>query len=159
MTEEEKKQLCEFRSSLDKSLFTNLPYSRRIEKPWGYEVHWVKDDSPYMGKLIHIDEDKRLSLQVHDAKLESWFVVAGQAIVMLENSKGEMEKIIPEAGKGYTSTLGQKHRIIGGKGGCDIIEVSTPETGNTYRLEDDYDRATETDEARQQRNLKATETN
>jgi len=45
-----------------------------------------------------------------------------------------------ELGKGFTCDLGQKHRLVGVTD-CDIIEISTPEIGITYRLEDDYQRA------------------
>ena len=41
---------------------------------------------------------------------------------------------------------------MGGKGGGVFIEVSTPEDGNTFRLEDDYNRTTETEDSRQKRN-------
>ena len=26
----------------------------RVEKPWGYELHWAKTDR-YVGKLIHVN--------------------------------------------------------------------------------------------------------
>jgi len=123
-------------------------YVRRVEKPWGYELHWVPDGMPYMGKVIHINEDCRLSLQVHDEKQESYFVMAGHGSVIWENNQGEMIETILEPGKGYTTQVGQKHRLKGLEGGCDIIEVSTPETGTTWRLEDDYDRKHQTPEER-----------
>jgi len=32
----------------------------RVEKPWGYELHWAKTER-YVGKLIHVNDDwKRL---------------------------------------------------------------------------------------------------
>lgn len=52
--------------TFDPKDFTTSSYIRRIEKPWGYELHWVPEDAPYMGKLIHINAGARLSLQVHD---------------------------------------------------------------------------------------------
>ncbi len=157
MTDAEQKEMEEFRSTIDTSKFVNDPYVRRVEKPWGYELHWVPEDFPYMGKIEHINEGMRMSLQVHDEKLESWFVMAGNASVIIENTEGEMEEIEMKPGMGYTCKLGQKHRLKGGKGGCDIIEVSTPEFGNTYRLEDDFDRSTETEAARVERNKEAVE--
>ncbi|MGA2968165.1 MAG: hypothetical protein ABSD69_03295, partial [Candidatus Levyibacteriota bacterium] len=50
-------------------------------------------------------------------------------------------------GKGYTTLIGQRHRLCGITD-CDIIEFSTPEKGTTLRLEDDYKRPDETPEQR-----------
>lgn len=123
------------------------PYCKRIDKPWGYELHWVPSDAPYMGKLLHLNAGARLSLQVHDEKSESWFIIKGEAVVLWEDESGNMIETELEYGQGYTTQLGQKHRLIG-RTDCDIIEVSTPEIGTTWRLEDDYSRPDETPEQR-----------
>ena len=127
--------------------FSNLPYIRKIEKPWGYELHWTKDDLPYMGKVIHINSGARLSLQTHDKKQESWFIISGRGKVIWENNEGNLVETELENGKGYTCSVGQKHRLAGITD-CDIIEVSTPEVGTTFRLEDDYNRPDETEDLR-----------
>ena len=133
--------------TFDPKGFTQDPYRLRIEKPWGYEIHWVPADAPYMGKVLHINKDTRLSLQIHDHKQESWFLMAGEAKVIWENSKGELTETILQKGVGYSTSLGQKHRLVGVTD-CDILEVSTPEIGTTWRLEDDYARPDETEEQR-----------
>ncbi len=138
-------------SQFDKSKFNNSAYSRRIEKPWGYEIHWVKDDKPYMGKVLHIDEGKRLSLQIHDKKQESWLLISGKAKVIWDNPHGELIETELQEGEGFTTEVGQRHRLFGITN-CDIIEVSTPEIGTTYRLEDDYSRPDETEDQRSLRN-------
>jgi hypothetical protein len=51
-------------------------------------------------------------------------------------------------GKGYSTKVGQKHRLKGLEGGTDILEVSTPEAGTTWRLEDDYARKDQTPQER-----------
>ena len=33
----------------------------RVEKPWGYELHWEKTDR-YVGKLIHVNAGHALRL-------------------------------------------------------------------------------------------------
>lgn len=134
-------------NNIDKSKFSNDSYVKRVDKPWGYELHWVPENLPYMGKVIHIDAGKRLSLQIHDQKQESWFLVNGHAKVVWENNQGELIETELEQGKGYTCALYQKHRLCGITD-CDIIEVSTPEKGTTLRLEDDYKRPDETPEQR-----------
>lgn len=132
---------------IDKSNFTNASYVKKIEKPWGYELHWVPEDRPYMGKIEHVNAGARMSLQIHDQKLESWFLMSGQAKIIWENSQGDLIETILEPGKGYSCEIGQKHRLAGITD-CDIIEVSTPEIGTTERLEDDYSRPNETPEVR-----------
>lgn len=127
------------------------PFVNRVEKPWGYEIHWTSPNLPYMGKILHVSAGKRLSLQRHDKKQETWFMMSGRAKAMLDNEKGELVEVELEYGKGYTNAVGQRHRLIGITD-CDIIEVSTPEIGTTERLEDDYKRPDETEEIRKQKN-------
>ena len=136
-------------SDFDTTTFTNEGYSRRVEKPWGYELHWTPDDLPYMGKILHVDADKRLSLQAHDKKQESWMVLNGQCKVIWDSPEGELIETVLEPGKGFTCAIGQRHRLAGITD-CDILEVSTPEIGVTWRLEDDYARPDETEELRRQ---------
>lgn len=131
--------------------FENRPYARRIEKPWGWEIHWVPDGKPYMGKILHINAGQRLSLQLHDKKLESWYLINGKAKLIIENQNGELEEIELKNDVGYSCNVNQKHRLAG-KTDCDIVEVSTPENGTTYRLEDDFSRSDETEEKRKLRN-------
>jgi mannose-6-phosphate isomerase len=127
----------------DTAGFDTEAYAKRIDKPWGYEIHWVPADAPYMGKIIHINAGARLSLQLHDEKQESWTVINGQAAVIWENAAGELIQTDLIAGQGYSTKLGQRHRLIGVTD-CDVLEVSTPELGTTWRLDDDYARPHET---------------
>ena len=131
----------------DPATFSNDPYVKRVEKPWGYEIHWVPADAPYLGKVLHINEGARLSLQLHDEKQESWFVMKGKAAVIWENDQGELIQTELLPGQGYSTKLGQRHRLIG-LTDCDVLEVSTPELGTTWRLDDDYARPHETPEQR-----------
>ncbi len=34
----------------------------RVEKPWGYELHWAKTDR-YVGKILHVMAGQALSLR------------------------------------------------------------------------------------------------
>lgn len=129
------------------SSFDTSPYVKRVEKPWGYELHWVRPGEPYIGKLLHVNAGARLSLQLHDIKQESWFLVNGQAAVIWEDNSGELVETELQPGWGYSTKIGQKHRLKGITD-ADIVEVSTPEAGTTYRLEDDYARPDETPEQR-----------
>lgn len=133
----------------DPKIFSDDGYVRQIEKPWGYETHWTPADKPYMGKILHINAGKQLSLQIHDQKQESWFLINGQAKVVWDDNKGDLIETELEKGKGYSCVIGQRHRLVGITD-CDVVEVSTPEIGTTYRLEDDFKRPDETEEVRKQ---------
>jgi len=139
----------EFLQNRDLSTYTNEPFSKKVEKPWGYEIIFTPPTLSYAGKIIHVQAGKRLSLQVHDKKQESYFIASGRGGVMLENTKGEMEEIELQKDQGLTVAIGQKHRLFGITD-CDIFEVSTPEIGTTFRLEDDYNRPDETEEMREE---------
>jgi len=152
MTDEEQTAYHQFRSTIDPTSFSNLPYVRRIEKPWGWEIHFVPESLPYMGKLIHINAGKRVSLQAHDGKQESWLKLSGDARLILENPTGSLDEIAMEDGKGYSLALGQVHRLIAGETDAEFLEVSTPEKGTTFHIEDDYNRPSETEELRAKRN-------
>lgn len=141
----------DFLKSIDKSKFDSPPYVKRVEKPWGYEIIFTQKELPYTGKIMHLEAGKRQSLQIHDKKQETYYLAMGRGGVLIENPGGEMDKVEFEMGKGYTTMVGQKHRLFAITD-CDIFEVSTPEVGNTYRLEDDYSRPTETDEMRKDSN-------
>ncbi|MBI2074987.1 MAG: cupin [Candidatus Levybacteria bacterium] len=131
----------------DPSTFSNNSYVKKVEKPWGYELHWVPESRPYLAKIEHINAGKRLSLQIHDQKMESWFLLYGRAKVIWDDSNGNLVETEMVHGKGYSCSTGQRHRLVGITD-CDIIEVSTPEIGTTYRLEDDFNRPNETPEQR-----------
>lgn len=132
-------------------LFETQPFQEKIEKPWGYEIIFTKKDSQQTGKILHVLAGKKLSLQYHDEKVETLCLFSGQAKIWLENSSGEIEKISMQLGHGYRVEPMQKHRIEAVTE-CDVFEVSSPETGNTFRISDEYERPTETEELRKQKN-------
>jgi mannose-6-phosphate isomerase len=125
------------------------PHARRIEKPWGYEILVSPPDVPYTAKLIHVRAGKRLSLQIHDVKIETQTLVAGRGILVLEGPDGQLHDIEMQPGVGYHITVGQRHRLCAAPDAdATIFEASTPEAGITLRLEDDYARPHETEELR-----------
>lgn len=133
--------------AFDTSNFTNEPYVKHVEKPWGFELHWVPESAPYMGKLLHINEGYQFSLQAHESKLESWWLASGKAVLIWDDSNGNLVETPLEPRKGYTLSKGQRHRIRAITD-CEVIEASMPEGGTTWRLEDDYSRPDETPEQR-----------
>ena len=134
----------------DKSKFSTIPFLKKVEKPWGYEFILAKNGLSFTGKILHLNKGKRLSLQYHEEKEETLCLFKGEAKLYLENTKGILQEIIMEPKKGYLVIPFQKHRLEGITD-CDLLEASTPEKGNTVRVEDDYHRDTETEEDRKMR--------
>jgi mannose-6-phosphate isomerase len=138
------------RSEFNPATFSLNPQARRIDKPWGYEVLLSPADVPYTMKLIHVKAGKRLSLQLHDVKIETQTLVAGRGILVLEGPDGALHDIPMEPGVGYHVTVGQRHRLCAAPDAdATVFEASTPEAGTTLRLEDDYARPDETEQLRQ----------
>lgn len=127
--------------------FQSEEYVLRIGKPWGHELHFAKEDDPLMVKILHINAGDRLSEKAHRVKRESYWILDGQCNVISENSDRQMVTFNLEYDKGYTTTVGQRHRQQGITD-CRVFEVSTPERGKTWRIQDDYERPDETDEQR-----------
>jgi mannose-6-phosphate isomerase-like protein (cupin superfamily) len=112
----------------------------RVEKPWGYELHWAKTDR-YVGKLIHVNAGHALSLQYHNQKDETIFLWSGrmtfeiapdgkqEPVTRREMRPGEAVHIVPKTVHRMTAITD-----------CDIFEVSTPELDDVVRLQDMYGR-------------------
>ena len=129
--------------------FSLEPTARRVDKPWGYEVLLSPADAPYAAKIIHVEAGKRLSLQLHDAKVETQTLVTGRAVLMLEGTDGELHEVAMQPGVGYHVAVGQRHRLCAAPDqSATVFEASTPEVGVTLRLEDDYARPDETEDRR-----------
>ncbi|MBP9817772.1 cupin domain-containing protein [Candidatus Shapirobacteria bacterium] len=114
----------------------------KIVKPWGFEIKFTEEDLPYTGKMAFTQAGKRWSLQYHDQKTETIMLLSGQAKFILGDKTIEM---MPNVG--YTVNPNTHHRFIATTN-CVTVEVSTPELGSTFRLEDDYSRPTETEDLR-----------
>jgi mannose-6-phosphate isomerase len=135
--------------SFDPTTFRLNPNAQRIQKPWGYEILLSPADAPYAAKLIHVQAGKRLSLQLHDTKVETQTLVAGQGVLVLEGPDGQLHDIRMQPGVGYHVAVGQRHRLCAAADeDATIFEASTPEVGSTLRLEDDYARPDETEALR-----------
>ena len=129
--------------------FSLEPAGRRLDKPWGYEILLTPPEAPYVAKLIHVEAGKRLSLQLHDTKVETQTLVSGRGILVLEGADGALHEIEMQPGVGYHVAVQQRHRLCAAPDeAVTIFEASTPEVGVTLRLEDDYARPHETEEVR-----------
>jgi mannose-6-phosphate isomerase len=111
---------------------------RRVDKPWGHELHWAVTDR-YVGKVLVIEPGKRLSLQYHEVKDESILVVSGRLRLLLEDEDGvdRIEELGP--GEHRRVPTGRRHRYEAIER-TELVEVSTPELDDVVRLSDDYGR-------------------
>lgn len=132
----------------DTTKFKIEPYVMRVEKPWGFELIFSDGTAKITSKILHVAAGKRSSLQYHEVKEEILTLISGDGILELEDSNGEVKKFSMELRKSYLVVPNQIHRFSAGGIDCEIMESSTPESGNTVRLEDDYQRGTESDEDR-----------
>lgn len=135
------------RDKLDFSKFSVIPHQKKVDKPWGYEIIFTPDNAPACGKILRVLAGKRLSLQYHDEKIETLCLTDGEGIITLTDSDGKEKEVHMELNKGYFVIPGQIHRVTAVTD-MTFIESSTPETGNTYRLQDDTQRPTETEQMR-----------
>ncbi|NIN10316.1 MAG: cupin domain-containing protein [Gemmatimonadales bacterium] len=111
------------------------PY--RVEKPWGYELIWAKTDR-YVGKILHIEPGHLLSLQYHEKKDETFYVLSGQIILRVKVGE-ELTELPMREGDSYHVTPGTVHQMEA-VAATDLMEVSTPELDDVVRLEDRYGR-------------------
>lgn len=111
---------------------------RTVPKPWGHELIWALTDR-YCGKILVIEQGKRLSLQHHVMKDESIYVLSGRLRLHLEDDAGVVQ--VAELGPGEARHVppGRLHRYEA-IDRTEVLEVSTPELDDVVRLSDDYGR-------------------
>ena len=82
--------------------------TRRVDKPWGYELIWAVTDI-YVGKVLFVKAGESLSLQYHEQKDESWLIQSGLAKIEL-GAVGD-EKLAEEVvGPGAAFHYRARHR-------------------------------------------------
>jgi mannose-6-phosphate isomerase len=117
---------------------TDETLPRRIEKPWGYEIWWAATDQ-YVGKILHVNKGHRLSLQYHEMKDESCYVLSGRLILVQGESEESLSERIVGVGDVWRNRPGMIHTIEALED-ADVIEASTPYLEDVVRLRDNYGR-------------------
>lgn len=112
---------------------------RKVPKPWGYELIFAENDR-YAGKILHIEPGHLLSLQYHERKDETFYVLKGEVNLTIEE-QGRLREIRLQQGSAYRIQPGVRHRMRANGAACDLIEVSSPELDDVVRIEDAYGRA------------------
>lgn len=112
-----------------------LPY--RVEKPWGHELIWARTDR-YVGKILHVEAGQVLSLQYHNLKDESIYVLSGEIILRLQQGETLIERRVGqgEAFHIHPKLVHQFEAVTT----SDLLEASTPEIDDVVRLKDRYGR-------------------
>ena len=119
-----------------------LELPRRIEKPWGYELIWGETDQ-YVGKLLHVRAGEALSLQYHEVKDETLFLLKGCLLLQAGGSANELIDYRMLEGQSFHMPTGTVQRMIA-ETDCDVLEVSTPHLEDVVRLKDRYGRIAST---------------
>jgi len=133
---------------------------KHVTKPWGHEL-WIADGSttPYAAKRILFKAGNRTSLQVHEYKIETNYVLNGEGILHLSIEPLDVKKFLIEGmtamqveqyentfavielfpGTVFNVYPGFVHRVIA-KTDLEFIETSTTELDDVIRLQDDSGR-------------------
>ena len=111
---------------------------RRVEKPWGYELIWA-ETAQYVGKILHVNAGEALSLQYHETKDETIYLLSGTMLFQSGPSASELVDHQMEAGQSFHVAPGTVHRMVA-ETDVDILEASTPHLEDVVRLEDRYGR-------------------
>jgi mannose-6-phosphate isomerase len=112
---------------------------RYVEKPWGHEVIWAHTPL-YVGKILHITAGQALSVQYHEQKDETIFLLSGEMIYRVgDSADAELKEISLKAGESFRNEPGTVHQMEAVTD-CDVLEASTPHLDDVVRLKDRYGR-------------------
>ncbi len=120
---------------------TNLPQPvepRRVDKPWGHELIWAHSES-YCGKLLRVEAGEQLSLQYHEEKDETLYLLSGVADLTTSDAHGELNVERIDQGWAARFVPMTLHRLRAVEP-CVFLEVSTPHLDDVVRVEDGYGR-------------------
>ncbi len=109
----------------------------RVPKPWGHEIIWARTDR-YVGKILHILAGHALSVQYHERKDETVYLLAGKLKywVKVGETMTDMHLGVGDAFRITPHTIHYMEAVTD----CDVLEASTPELDDVVRLTDRYGR-------------------
>ena len=109
-----------------------------IEKPWGKE-EVIEINDRYMVKKLTMWAGHRCSLQYHNIKRETIYILSGRLRIYYGPSQEKLESRVFCSGESITIISGIVHRMEGVEDSV-YLEASTPEMEDVVRLVDDYHR-------------------
>lgn len=112
---------------------------RRVPKPWGYEIIWAHTDR-YVGKILHVNAGQALSVQYHEVKDETVYLLTGELKYWVQlPGESELRDMHLQPGDAFHISPGTVH-YMEAVTDCDILEASTPEIDDVVRIKDRYGR-------------------
>jgi mannose-6-phosphate isomerase-like protein (cupin superfamily) len=110
-----------------------------VPKPWGHETIWALSER-YVGKILHINAGHELSVQYHNRKDETVYLLSGEIVYRVQREGDDiLDDMKLKVGESFRITPGTIHQMIAVTD-CDVLEVSTPEIDDVVRLSDKYGR-------------------
>lgn len=119
-----------------------------VEKPWGREI-WFAEQTAYAGKILEVRKGCRLSLQYHERKTETLYLLSGRMTLTFRALRaGETPSAsLISAADQQTWLPGQSvhiparsiHRFEALEDSV-LLESSTPDLTDVVRLQDDFAR-------------------
>jgi mannose-6-phosphate isomerase-like protein (cupin superfamily) len=120
-------------------LLLNAPTPTHVPKPWGHEL-WFAHTDAYAGKLLHVRAGHRLSLQFHERKDETSYLLSGRMLLCQGTSADALFEREIGPGVAWRNEPGLVHTIEALEDAV-VLEVSTPELDDVVRLTDRYGRS------------------
>ena len=112
---------------------------RLVQKPWGHEIIWAHTDR-YVGKILHVNAGHSLSVQYHERKDETVYLLHGHLRYWVRlPGETELKDMALKPGDAFRITPGTVH-YMEAVTDCDVLEASTPELDDVVRLKDLYGR-------------------
>lgn len=109
-----------------------------INKPWGKE-EVIEINNTYMVKKLTMWKGHRCSLQYHNKKKETIYILTGKLRIYIGASQKDLTSKIYGPNEFITLPPGTIHRMEGVED-CEYLEASTSEMDDVVRLSDDYNR-------------------
>jgi mannose-6-phosphate isomerase-like protein (cupin superfamily) len=110
----------------------------KIDKPWGYEKH-LEINPNYVVKELFMKKNNSCSLQYHEKKHETFYVLKGELKFYVGNDKDNLEILYLKEGEHYTIEPLVVHRMEALVDSL-YLESSTNFLDDVIRLEDKYGR-------------------
>jgi quercetin dioxygenase-like cupin family protein len=117
---------------------------KHVPKPWGHETIWAHTDL-YVGKILHIKAGHQLSVQYHELKDETVYLLSGELTYCVgpagarEAGADSLSDVRLVQGESFRVTPGTVH-YMKAVTDCDVLEASTPHLDDVVRLKDRYGR-------------------
>ena len=133
---------------------------KKVTKHWGYEL-WIADGvrTPYASKRILFKAGNRTSLQVHEQKFETNYVLSGTGLLHRSKEPLDIAKFLQDGmtarevvdyeetfdiielneGVVFDVAPGYVHRVVA-LTDLEFMETSTTELDDVIRLQDDQGR-------------------